>query len=534
MILTIDDLRTQASRFAVIVLCFLTLVIALTGQLRGTGGLLEAAVLGGITFLVWNERRRDPKGLSVRLAASAGLAIGVAFTVWLMRDHPWQADAHMMFFAAFALTAVFCDWRPILLYAGLIAVHHIALNYALTAAIYPGEASFGRVLLHASVLVLQAIPMIWMANTLSRLFHEATANLQESKMAQALADDARQKAEAFAAQQSADRSETSDFVTALGDAFSDLAKGNLSATIRAENSSLYGPLRQQFDVMAHVIKTVVEQIEKSAGNLQSSATEVARAADQNAEQAAHQMQILQTALTILDQMTQSAKATTDHAIATSDRVVKSRAAAEEGGRILTDAVAAMQRIEASSDKIGSISEVMEAIAFQTNLLALNAGVEAARAGEAGRGFAVVATEVRSLAQKAADSAKDIQFLVTESRQNVVEGSQVVQQTSLALGNLIKTTIENAASVAEIATNSRTQSMGLEDLGRCLNSLKDVAQTGTGLAESSSHLSKALQQDSQALIFSAASFRQQRGEIKPETVAFAKVAKNLPSPRSAVA
>jgi methyl-accepting chemotaxis protein len=238
-----------------------------------------------------------------------------------------------------------------------------------------------------------------MANTLSRLFHEANANLQESKMAQATADDARQKAEAFAAQQSADRSETSDFVTALGDAFSDLAKGNLSATIRAENSSLYGPLRQQFDVMAHVIKTVVEQIEKSAGNLQSSATEVARAADQNAEQAAHQMQILQTALTILDQMTQSAKATTDHAIATSDRVVKSRAAAEEGGRILTDAVAAMQRIEASSDKIGSISEVMEAIAFQTNLLALNAGVEAARAGEAGRGFAVVATEVRSLAQR---------------------------------------------------------------------------------------------------------------------------------------
>jgi methyl-accepting chemotaxis protein len=293
-------------------------------------------------------------------------------------------------------------------------------------------------------------------------------------------------------------------------------------------------LTQQFDVMAHVIKTVVEQIEKSAGNLQSSATEVARAADQNAEQAAHQMAILQTALTILDQMTQSARATTNHATATSERVVKSRAAAEDGGRILTDAVDAMQRIEASSDKIGNISEVMEAIAFQTNLLALNAGVEAARAGEAGRGFAVVATEVRSLAQKAADSAKDIQFLVTESRQNVVEGSQVVQKTSIALGNLIKITIENAASVAEIATNSRAQSTGLEDLGRCLGSLKDVAQTGAGLAESSSQLSKALQQDSRALMFSAASFRQQHGAVKPDTVAIAQEAKNVTSLRTAVA
>lgn len=194
----------------------------------------------------------------------------------------------------------------------------------------------------------------------------------------------------------------------------------------------------------------------------------------------------------------------------------------------------MQRIEASSDKIGNISEVMEAIAFQTNLLALNAGVEAARAGEAGRGFAVVATEVRILAQKAADSAKDIQFLVTESRQNVVEGSQVVQKTSIALGNLIKITIENAASVAEIATNSRAQSTGLEDLGRFLGSLKDVAQTGAGLAESSSQLSKALQQDSRALMFSAASFRQQHGAVKPDTVAIAQEAKNVTSLRTAVA
>jgi methyl-accepting chemotaxis protein len=254
---------------------------------------------------------------------------------------------------------------------------------------------------------------------------------------------------------------------------------------------------------------MVEQLETSAVGLQSSAKELAQVADQNAGQAAEQSGILDSALTILDRMTNSATATTQHAISTSDRVEKSRAAAEEGGRILTDAVAAMQRIEASSDKIGSISEVMETIAFQTNLLALNAGVEAARAGEAGRGFAVVASEVRNLAQKASDSAKDIQTLVTASRQNVAEGSQVVQQTSIALGDLIRTTIENAASIAEIATNSRAQSQGLDELCNRLGSLKDVARNGALLAESASRMSKSLQHDSQALTASAAAFRQRR-------------------------
>ena len=139
----VDDLRAKAGGFAVVILALLVVAVALTGQVLGTGGLREAAVLAAITVAVWVEHRRDPGGLGARLAASAGLAVGVAFVVWLMRGHPWQPDAHMMFFAAFALTAVFCDWRPILLYAGLIAVHHLVLNFALTAAVYPGEAALG-------------------------------------------------------------------------------------------------------------------------------------------------------------------------------------------------------------------------------------------------------------------------------------------------------------------------------------------------------------------------------------------------------
>jgi methyl-accepting chemotaxis protein len=311
-------------------------------------------------------------------------------------------------------------------------------------------------------------------------------------------------------QQSQDRAETLGFVTALGEAFGCLAEGNLNASIRGGVSSRYDFVHQQFDAMANVIRDMVEQLETSAGGLRDSADDLARVADQNAVQATEQSGILGSALALLDQMTDSAEATTRHAIAASDRMVQSRAAAEEGGRILTSAVQAMQRMESSSGKIGNISEVMEAIAFQTNLLALNAGVEAARAGEAGRGFAVVATEVRALAQRAADSAKDIQALVTTSRHSMAEGSHLVQQTSESLGALIEHTVENAASVAEIAQRTREQSVGLGNLVTCLRTLEDVVRRGAVLAERSLAMSNSLKQDSHRLSNSAAAFRLGQG------------------------
>ncbi|OYU19965.1 MAG: hypothetical protein CFE34_02470 [Rhodobacteraceae bacterium PARR1] len=357
--------------------------------------------------------------------------------------------------------------------------------------------------------------MSWLASVLNRLFLAASTHLDSAEAALKKADAARQEAEATAAQQSQDRAETLGFVTALGEAFGCLANGNLNASIRGCGSARYELAHQQFDAMANVIRDMVEQLETSAGGLRDSADDLARVADQNAVHATEQSGILGSALVLLDQMTDSADATTRHAIATSDRMVQSRTAAEEGGRILASAVQAMQRMEASSGKIGTISEVMEAIAFQTNLLALNAGVEAARAGDAGRGFAVVATEVRALAQRAADSAKDIQTLVTTSRHSMAEGSQLVQQTSEALGVLIRHTVDNAASVAEIAQRTREQSGGLGNLVTCLRTLEDVVRRGAILAERSLAMSNSLKQDSHRLSSSAAAFRLGEGDASEE-------------------
>ena len=510
MTLAIDRLRTQAASCAVIVLGLFAPGLLVLGHVLGTGGRLEAILLAIVTVLVWLEQRRDPGGLGVRLAAAASLAIAIAAAVWLLRGHPWQPDAHMAFFAAFALTAVFCDWRPILLYAGVIAVHHLLLNYAMTQAVFPGEASLGRVVMHATILIAQAVPMILVALVLSRLFRNSADSLLRAEEARKAAETARIKAETLAAQNAAERLETAAVVEALGEAMVDLAGGNLNATIGSPLPPRFQGLHAQFDAMAGILRGLLDRIEGSASDLSASADELAQVAGMNARLASEEAATLTAAMEQIARIAESAASSTDHATANISRVERNRASAEDGGRILSEAVDAMHRIETSAGRIGRISEVMEEIAFQTNLLALNAGVEAARAGDAGRGFAVVATEVRALAERAAASAKDIQTLVASSQENVLGGAQLVRNGNSALADLIAGTVVNAADTGRIAEMMKHQASDVLDLRSSLQRLEDVARQGAELAGRSSRMSHALKTDSEGLATVAGAFRTASG------------------------
>jgi methyl-accepting chemotaxis protein len=503
MITSIEELRSRVSGYAVGLLVLAVPVLAAAGQVLGTGGLREAAVMALVAALVAVERRRSPHGLGVQLASSAGLAVAVAALVWLMRGHPWQPDAHMIFFAAFALTGLFCNWKPILLYAGIIAVHHLVLNYALTAAVFPGEASFGRVLLHAVVLIVQAVPLIWLSAVLARLFLLSEVNLSEAVQA-------RKVAEEVAADQSRERAETQAVVEALSVAMRRLSQGDLEARMEGRLPRRYAALAAQFNDFVDMIAAMVVQITHGARGLMTSADQMAAAAHQSADQAGEQSATLKQSLRALEDLARGVQETTGLALAAESKVAESRQEAEEGGAILARAVQAMARIEESSGQIGRISEVMEDIAFQTNLLALNAGVEAARAGEAGKGFAVVATEVRALAQRATNSAKEIRTLVNTSRENVGEGADLVERTNRSLATLIQRAADNAGTVADIAAAMKVQSGGLGELTDKLRLLERVARDGAAAADMSSSLSAALRGDAQAMLTSAEAFRDPRG------------------------
>ena len=168
---------------------------------------------------------------------------------------------------------------------------------------------------------------------------------------------------------------------------------------------------------------------------------------------------------------------------------KAREQAAASSAVMRDAVAAMDRIRASSEQIGAIISMIEDISFQTNLLALNAGVEAARAGSAGLGFAVVASEVRALAQRASQAAMDIKSLVDESGSHVKAGGDLVDQTGAALDDISGGIMLVDDVLARIAAGSKSQISSLRSLSTAVNAIDELAGRNMAMADdtkSSSH------------------------------------------------
>jgi methyl-accepting chemotaxis protein len=166
--------------------------------------------------------------------------------------------------------------------------------------------------------------------------------------------------------------------------------------------------------------------------------------------------------------------------------------------VVNDTVQAMNAIEASSRQIGNIIGVIDDIAFQTNLLALNAGVEAARAGDAGRGFAVVATEVRALAQRSEDAAKEVKAIISTSNQQVGAGAKLVDETGQALLRITEQVNSLNGLVRDIANAAKEQSAGLNQINETMNEMDQVTQPNAAMVEETTNASNSLASEASAL------------------------------------
>ncbi|WP_288431728.1 methyl-accepting chemotaxis protein, partial [uncultured Agrobacterium sp.] len=178
----------------------------------------------------------------------------------------------------------------------------------------------------------------------------------------------------------------------------------------------------------------------------------------------------------------------------------------QSGNVVRKAVVAMEQIEKSSSEISNIISVIDEIAFQTNLLALNAGVEAARAGEAGKGFAVVAQEVRELAQRSANAAKDIKALITTSNTQVQQGVELVGETGRALETIVTEVQEINRHVMAIVESAQEQSSGLQQINTAVNQMDQDTQKNAAMVEESTAASHSLARE-------AASLNQLLGQFK---------------------
>ncbi|MDP3524453.1 MAG: methyl-accepting chemotaxis protein, partial [Hoeflea sp.] len=208
----------------------------------------------------------------------------------------------------------------------------------------------------------------------------------------------------------------------------------------------------------------------------------------------------------LDEITATVKASSEQATEAGALVGSTRDAARSSSEIVRSAITAMGRIEESSSRIAQILKVIDDIAFQTNLLALNAGVEAARAGEAGKGFAVVAQEVRDLAGRSANAAKEIKGLIEESGAQVSSGVDLVNKTGISMEQIERQISEVAQKIGSISTAAREQATGLSQVNTAINEMDTMTQKNAAMVQDSHVSSQKLSGECERLADVVNSFR----------------------------
>jgi methyl-accepting chemotaxis protein len=245
-------------------------------------------------------------------------------------------------------------------------------------------------------------------------------------------------------------------------------------------------LTQQLDELVARIRHAVGEVTVSARDIADGNASLSQRVE---EQAASLEEIAGS----MKEMTETVKHNSQSATDANQLAGEARASAERGGRVVTEAVTAMDAISAASRKIAAIIGVIDEIAFQTNLLALNAAVEAARAGEQGRGFAVVASEVRNLAGRSALAAKEIKALIHDSGAKVTDGSRLVTQSGESLRDIVGAVQKVTDIVAEIAAASNEQTGGIDQIARAVTQMNDVTQQNAALVEQASAASESILQ-----------------------------------------
>ncbi|MBY6089088.1 methyl-accepting chemotaxis protein [Maritimibacter alkaliphilus] len=303
-----------------------------------------------------------------------------------------------------------------------------------------------------------------------------------------------------------------DVVEALRVALGRLADGDLTASITTQFPKEYEALRQNYNQALDALHDAMIAVVQNAGSISSEAGEITNAADDLARRTEKQAATLEETAAALDELTASVKSAAEGADDASRMANSAQTNAETGGAVAREAVSAMDAIRASSQEISKITSVIDDIAFQTNLLALNAGVEAARAGEAGRGFAVVATEVRALAQRSSDAAREINELISASGTHVKSGVDLVNRTGDALGAIVTSVADISKRVAIIATSAREQSTGLHEINMAMNELDQVTQQNAAMFEETNAASHALTTEAGALVSAAERFRLREGTL----------------------
>jgi methyl-accepting chemotaxis protein-1 (serine sensor receptor) len=316
-----------------------------------------------------------------------------------------------------------------------------------------------------------------------------------------------------------------------------IASGDLTARIQAKSEDEAGQLLRSLERMQASLGDVVAQVRSSADAVATASSQVAAGTTDLSQRTEEQASSLEETAASMEELASTVKQNAENARHADELARGASSRAEQGGGEIVHMVSTMGDINNSAKRIGDIISVIDGIAFQTNILALNAAVEAARAGEQGRGFAVVAQEVRALAQRSADAAKEIKGLIGHSMERVQAGTRVAEQAGTTIHALVVDVKRVSDLMRSIAEASAEQSRGVQQVNKTVTEMDKVVQQNASAVQQSAAAAQAMRMHAETMVRAVSAFRLSDEAVAAAmpaaaaVIAAAKASTTLPGPAS---
>ncbi|HMW22395.1 MAG TPA: methyl-accepting chemotaxis protein [Burkholderiaceae bacterium] len=418
-------------------------------------GLFGGVILAGaLSFIAWSM----PTARSTGAVAAFLLMTLVGLQIHLAHG---ATEIHFGVFVLLAALVVYRDWLPILVGAVTIALHHAGFLWLQQSGwgVYCfTQPTFIELVKHAAYVVVESGLLMFLADQMHR---DERRFLDVESVVDAVI---------------------------LDGTHVDLGR---VATLTVRSSQA-----RKLQELLGRIQALISELHQAIGSISVATREIASGNQDLSGRTEQTASSLQQTASSMEQLTDTVRQTAESARTANQLVSSASSSAQHGGEVVAQVVSNMAEISTSSRKIAEIIGVIDGIAFQTNILALNAAVEAARAGEQGRGFAVVAGEVRNLAQRSANAAREIKSLIGASVERVESGSQLVQQAGTVMTEIVSGVQRVTDIIGEISAAATEQSNGLMQVNSAVTQLDQMTQQNAALVEQSSAAAESLREQAE--------------------------------------